>query len=75
MGRGAWGMGHRAWGRREPPRGAWGREPPRAAAGLLTPSPPLHAQEASLNPGGLSGGFRTKEGKVVEAGMKGFWYE
>ncbi|KIZ00663.1 hypothetical protein MNEG_7297 [Monoraphidium neglectum] len=31
--------------------------------------------EASLNPGGLSGGFRTKEGKVVEAGMKGFWYE
>ncbi|GBF97597.1 amine oxidase [Raphidocelis subcapitata] len=31
--------------------------------------------EASLNPGGLSGGFRTREGKVVEAGMKGFWYE
>jgi hypothetical protein len=30
-----------------------------------------HTQEASLNPGGLSGGFRTKEGKVVEAGMKG----
>eukprot|EP00877_Chromochloris_zofingiensis_P004128 jgi/Chrzof1/13716/Cz08g09100.t1 len=31
--------------------------------------------EASTNPGGLSGGFRTKSGKVVEAGMKGFWYQ
>jgi hypothetical protein len=30
--------------------------------------------EASKNPGGLSGGFRTSSGKVVEAGMKGFWY-
>eukprot|EP00878_Enallax_costatus_P019916 GHUV01021029.1.p1 GENE.GHUV01021029.1~~GHUV01021029.1.p1 ORF type:complete len:497 (+),score=100.84 GHUV01021029.1:173-1663(+) len=31
--------------------------------------------EASKNPGGLSGGFRTSSGKVVEAGMKGFWYQ
>ncbi|KAF6263863.1 hypothetical protein COO60DRAFT_1470323 [Scenedesmus sp. NREL 46B-D3] len=30
--------------------------------------------EAAKNPGGLSGGFRTSSGKVVEAGMKGFWY-
>jgi protoporphyrinogen oxidase len=27
--------------------------------------------EASKNPGGLSGGFRTASGQVVEAGMKG----
>jgi hypothetical protein len=26
------------------------------------------------NAGGLSTGFRTKGGKAVEAGMKGFWY-
>lgn len=30
--------------------------------------------QAAKNPGGLSGGFRTASGKVVEAGMKGFWY-
>jgi hypothetical protein len=30
--------------------------------------------EAAKNPGGLSGGFRTSSGKVVEAGMKGFWH-
>ncbi len=29
--------------------------------------------EAAKNPGGLSGGFRNQQGKVVEAGMKGFW--
>lgn len=31
--------------------------------------------DASPNPGGLSSGWRTKEGKTVEAGMKGFWYQ
>ena len=31
--------------------------------------------DAAANPGGLSAGWRTKEGKAVEAGMKGFWYE
>ncbi|KAL6762516.1 hypothetical protein V8C86DRAFT_2515288 [Haematococcus lacustris] len=30
--------------------------------------------DAQPNPGGLSTGFRTKGGKAVEAGMKGFWY-
>lgn len=31
--------------------------------------------EASNNPGGLAAGYRTKTGKEVEAGMKGFWYQ
>jgi hypothetical protein len=31
--------------------------------------------DASPNPGGLSAGWRTKDGKAVEAGMKGFWYQ
>ena len=31
--------------------------------------------DGSPNPGGLSTGWRTKEGKAVEAGMKGFWYQ
>jgi hypothetical protein len=31
--------------------------------------------DAAANPGGLSAGWRTKEGKAVEAGMKGFWYQ
>lgn len=30
--------------------------------------------DAAENPGGLSAGWRTKDGKPVEAGMKGFWY-
>ena len=30
--------------------------------------------DAAENPGGLSAGWRTKDGKQVEAGMKGFWY-
>jgi hypothetical protein len=31
--------------------------------------------DAASNPGGLSAGWRTKDGKAVEAGMKGFWYQ
>jgi len=31
--------------------------------------------DASPNPGGLSSGWRTKEGRTVEAGIKGFWYQ
>eukprot|EP00798_Chlamydomonas_sp_ICE-L_P018499 gene18499-24997_t len=31
--------------------------------------------EASPNPGGLSTGWKTAEGRTVEAGMKGFWYQ
>ena len=31
--------------------------------------------DAAANPGGLSAGWRTKEGRAVEAGMKGFWYQ
>ncbi|GAQ79859.1 Amine oxidase [Klebsormidium nitens] len=31
--------------------------------------------DASPDPGGLSGGFRTSQGRAVEAGMKGFWYQ
>lgn len=30
--------------------------------------------DASPNPGGLAAGWRTKQGKAVEAGTKGFWY-
>lgn len=30
---------------------------------------------ASPNPGGLSAGWRTKQGRAVEAGVKGFWYQ
>ena len=29
--------------------------------------------DAQPNPGGLSSGWRTKEGRPVEAGTKGFW--
>lgn len=31
--------------------------------------------DAAPNPGGLSTGFRTSQGRSVEAGMKGFWYQ
>lgn len=31
--------------------------------------------EAQPNPGGLSAGWRTPQGRAVEAGMKGFWYQ
>ena len=31
--------------------------------------------DAAANPGGLSTGFRTPQGRAVEAGMKGFWYQ
>lgn len=31
--------------------------------------------DAAANPGGLSAGWRTAKGRVVEAGMKGFWYQ
>ena len=31
--------------------------------------------EAANNPGGLAAGYRTKSGREVEAGMKGFWYQ
>jgi len=31
--------------------------------------------DASPNPGGLSAGWRTKQGRAVEAGVKGFWYQ
>ena len=31
--------------------------------------------DASPNPGGLSSGWRTKQGRAVEAGVKGFWYQ
>lgn len=29
--------------------------------------------DASPSPGGLSTGFRTSQGRSVEAGIKGFW--
>ena len=31
--------------------------------------------DASPNPGGLSAGWRTPQGRTVEAGFKGFWYQ
>jgi uncharacterized protein with NAD-binding domain and iron-sulfur cluster len=31
--------------------------------------------DAAQNPGGVSAGWRTKEGRAVEAGVKGFWYQ
>jgi len=31
--------------------------------------------DASPNPGGLSSGWRTPQGRAVEAGIKGFWYQ
>eukprot|EP00898_Chlorokybus_atmophyticus_P004548 jgi/Chlat1/5094/Chrsp33S05020 len=31
--------------------------------------------DAADNPGGLSSGFRTANGRPVEAGIKGFWYQ
>ncbi len=31
--------------------------------------------DASPNPGGLSTGWRTSQGRAVEAGVKGFWYQ
>ncbi|CAL8469873.1 g9415 [Coccomyxa elongata] len=31
--------------------------------------------DASPNPGGLSAGWRTPQGRAVEAGIKGFWYQ
>lgn len=31
--------------------------------------------DASPNPGGLSAGWRTEQGRAVEAGVKGFWYQ
>jgi uncharacterized protein with NAD-binding domain and iron-sulfur cluster len=30
--------------------------------------------DASQNPGGVSAGWRTKEGRSLEAGIKGMWY-
>ncbi|CAN0260079.1 unnamed protein product [Discosporangium mesarthrocarpum] len=30
--------------------------------------------DASPNPGGLSSGWRTRGGRAVEAGIKGFWW-
>lgn len=31
--------------------------------------------DGSPNPGGLSAGWRTEQGRAVEAGTKGFWYQ
>ena len=31
--------------------------------------------DAAAHPGGLAAGWKTKQGKTVDAGMKGFWYE
>lgn len=31
--------------------------------------------DGSANPGGLSAGWRTPQGRAVEAGVKGFWYQ
>lgn len=31
--------------------------------------------DGSPNPGGLSTGWRTEQGRAVEAGVKGFWYQ
>ena len=31
--------------------------------------------DAAPNPGGLSAGWRTPQGRAVEAGVKGFWYQ
>ena len=31
--------------------------------------------DVSPNPGGLSAGWRTEQGRAVEAGVKGFWYQ
>ena len=31
--------------------------------------------DASPHPGGLSAGWRTPQGRAVEAGTKGFWYQ
>ena len=31
--------------------------------------------DGSPHPGGLAGGYRTAEGRAVEAGIKGFWYQ
>lgn len=31
--------------------------------------------DAAPNPGGLSAGWRTDQGRAVEAGVKGFWYQ
>lgn len=31
--------------------------------------------DAAESPGGLSAGWRTSEGRPVEAGIKGFWYD
>eukprot|EP00803_Ostreobium_quekettii_P007991 evm.model.scf_785.8 EVM.evm.TU.scf_785.8 scf_785:59941-64351(+) len=31
--------------------------------------------DAAPNPGGLSAGWQTEQGRTVEAGMKGFWYQ
>eukprot|EP00210_Caulerpa_lentillifera_P001559 g1497.t1 len=31
--------------------------------------------DAASNPGGLSTGMRTPQGRSIEAGMKGFWYQ
>ena len=31
--------------------------------------------DGAENPGGLSAGWRTPQGRAVEAGIKGFWYQ
>ena len=31
--------------------------------------------DAAPNPGGLSAGWRTPQGRAVEAGVKGFWFQ
>lgn len=31
--------------------------------------------DGSPNPGGLSAGWRTDQGRAVEAGVKGFWFQ
>ena len=31
--------------------------------------------DAAPEPGGLATGWRTKQGRACEAGIKGFWYE
>jgi len=46
-----------------------------AAKHLATQGFDVTLLDGSPNPGGLSAGWRTPQGRSVEAGVKGFWYQ
>lgn len=46
-----------------------------AAKHLSSQGYPVTLLDGAPNPGGLSAGWRTPQGRAVEAGVKGFWYQ